>query len=58
MILTSSDEQRDIVQSYDLRANSYVRKPVDFAAFAEAVRELGLYWLVLNLPPPIGSAPK
>jgi two-component system response regulator len=58
VVLTSSDEQRDIVRSYDLGANSYVRKPVDFAAFAEAVRELGLYWLVLNLPPPMSVAPK
>ncbi len=58
VILTSSDEQRDIVQSYNLGANSYVRKPVDFAAFAEALRELGLYWLVLNLPPPRSVAPK
>jgi two-component system response regulator len=48
IILTTSREQRDIAGSYDLGANSYVRKPVDFAEFAEAARQLGLYWLGLN----------
>jgi two-component system response regulator len=48
VILTSSREDRDIVESYRGGANSYVRKPVDFAEFAQAIRELGLYWLVLN----------
>jgi two-component system response regulator len=51
VVLTSSKEQRDILESYNLRANSYIRKPVDFAQFREAVRQLGLYWLVLNVPP-------
>ena len=53
IILTTSREERDIVSSYDLGANSYVRKPVDFGQFVEAARQLGLYWLVLNEAPPI-----
>lgn len=52
VMLTSSVEDRDLVDSYDLGANSFVRKPVDFARFLEAARHLGLYWLVLNEPPP------
>jgi two-component system response regulator len=52
VILTSSAEERDILEGYRLGTNSYVRKPVDFAEFAEAVRYLGLYWLILNTAPP------
>jgi len=54
VILTSSNEERDRLESYGLGANSYVRKPVDFAALIDAVRQLGLYWLLLNERPPLG----
>jgi CheY-like chemotaxis protein len=52
VILTTSSEEDDIAQSYDLGANSYIRKPVDFKQFVLAVQHLGLYWLVINEPPP------
>jgi CheY-like chemotaxis protein len=51
VILTSSDEERDRLKSYEQGANSFVRKPLDFAEFAEAVARLGVYWMALNIPP-------
>lgn len=55
VVLTSSKEEEDILRSYALGANSYVRKPVDFLAFIEAVKALGMFWLLINeLPPPRG----
>jgi CheY-like chemotaxis protein len=52
VVLTSSDEERDLIESYKLGANSYVRKPVDFNQFTDAVSQLGLYWLVVNQSSP------
>jgi two-component system response regulator len=56
VILTSSDEQRDHIESYRLGANSYVRKPVKFDEFLEAATRLGVYWLEINEPPPLSQA--
>lgn len=52
VILTSSTDESDLLRAYELHANSYIRKPVDFARFVESVRALGMYWLALNEPPP------
>lgn len=52
VVLTSSREEQDLIQAYSSGANSYVRKPVDFTQFVDAIGQLGLYWLVLNEPPP------
>lgn len=55
VILTSSREERDVIEGYSLGANSYVQKPVDFTDFVDAVRQLGMYWLLVNQPPPEGG---
>jgi len=52
IMLTSSKEEHDVAKSYDLGVNSYIRKPVDSAQFTECVRQLGLYWFIINEPPP------
>lgn len=57
-ILTSSKEDRDLVEGYKLGANSYIQKPVDFNQFRDTVKQLGLYWLVVNQSPPIGAFDK
>lgn len=55
VILTSSKQEEDLIEGYRRGVNSYVRKPVDFNEFVEAVRQVGLYWLVLNEPPPVAG---
>ena len=58
VILTSSREEEDIAASYDVGANSYIRKPVDFHQFADVIKGVGLYWLVINEPPPAKRLPQ
>ena len=55
VILTSSREERDLVESYQLGVNSYIQKPVDFDQFRQVVKQLGLYWMVVNIPPPLNA---
>jgi two-component system response regulator len=55
VVLTSSKEEKDVIESYDLGVNSYIRKPVDFDQFVETVKHIGFYWLLLNEPPAVRS---
>ena len=57
VILTSSVEEQDVIRGYDLGCNSYIRKPIDFIQLADAMRQLGLYWLILNEPPLAAGGP-
>lgn len=57
VILTSSKEERDLVEGYNLGANSYIQKPVDFDQFRQIVKTMGMYWLVVNQPPPVPNGP-
>ncbi len=53
VVLTTSSEEQDMLDSYSLGCNSYIRKPVDFVQFSESIRQLGMYWLLMNEPPPV-----
>jgi two-component system response regulator len=58
VVMTSSRQQRDMVESYQLGVNSYIQKPINFEEFQEVIRQLGYYWLAVNRPPPAGPLPK